>query len=57
MSLKKRVGKGNDELAGSQNTISDGLYGGYRGASSQSKSHGVFPSGPVSEVVVGESST
>ena len=56
MSLKERDGKAKGEQAVSPEAPSDGLYGGYRGASSQSKSHGVFPSGPVSEVVVGESS-
>ena len=34
MSLKKRDAKTDDELAGSQTITTEGLYGGYRGASS-----------------------
>ena len=56
MSLKDRNGEAGGTPTGLPKITTDGLYGGYRGSLSQGESHGVFPSGLVSEVMAGESS-
>ena len=53
MSLKEQNSNAKVEQTVYPEISSDGLYGGYRGASSQSKSHGVFPSDQLSGGVDG----